>query len=162
MIKREHFSCPPSGRALSLKVENVVPCDRIFGFLYCSQVSFSAVEREGGTYSFRLLDSSSSRSTAGKNTYLQQHNKPKNRAPCTIFSTFSGKFRPEGGHEKCCRVRTVTGVHQGVHIRSAKFRELDRKTKCPQEKKGGRRRASIGFVSGLFLRFVDSATQVDS
>ena len=69
----------------------------------------------------------------------------------TTFSTFSDKFRPERGHEKCCRYRTLTGVHQGAHIRSAKFRELDRKTKCPLEIKGGRRRASIGFVVGTFF-----------
>ena len=40
-----------------------------------------------------------------------------------------------------------------------KLSELDRKTNCPQEKKGGKR-ASIGFVVGTFLCFVGSAPQV--
>ena len=32
-----------------------------------------------------------------------------------IFKKFRDEVRPEGGHEKCCRLGTLTGVHQGAY-----------------------------------------------
>ena len=38
------------------------------------------------------------------------------QAPVTTFSTFSEGVRLEGGPGNCCRLATLTGVHQGAHI----------------------------------------------
>ena len=92
-----------------------------FQFLVlCSRYFFSAVERELEEPRSRIEYAPPSRSTAEKKTWLQ-YNKTKIQAPGTTFSIFRDKVRPEGGHEKSCRFGALTEVHQGAHIRSAKF-----------------------------------------
>ena len=109
----------------------------MFGFLYCSPVLFSAVEQELEEPRSRNEYVLPSHSTAKTNTWLQ-YKKPKIQAPGTTFLTFSDKVRYEGGHETCCRFGTLTGLHQGAHIRSDKF--------CPA--RNGRARAGKRNVLG--------------
>ena len=53
-------------------------------------------------------------------TWLQ-YKKSQNQVPRTAFSTFDNEVRLEGGHGNCCRLATLTGVHQGAPICLAKF-----------------------------------------
>ena len=52
-----------------------------------------------------------------KYTWLQ-YKKRRIQAPGTTFSVFGNEVGMKGGHENCCRFATLTGVHQGAHIRS--------------------------------------------
>ena len=105
------------------------------------------------------------RSTAEKNTWLQ-YEKPKIQAPGTTFSNFSHEVRPEGGHGKCCRFVTLTGVHQGAHTTLPKiglmetFRAKSEKRKCPREIERGQTWFQCLCCRDLFLCFVASTTQV--
>ena len=88
----------------------------------------------------------------------------KIQATGTTFSNFRDEVRPEGGHEKCSRFGTLTGVHQEAHIRSTRFR-LDREEEQKNEmflsrgKHAGRRRGStvvlvverLDKISALFV-----------
>ena len=58
------------------------------------------------------------KSTTGTTSTSQSFLQRQIQVPGTTFSTFSDKVRLEGGHENCCRFATLTGVHQGAHIRS--------------------------------------------
>ena len=56
-----------------------------------------------------------------KTQYLATAQEAENQTPGTTFQNISDEVRPEGGHEKCCRFVTHTGVYQGAPIRSATF-----------------------------------------
>ena len=81
--------------------------------------------------------------------------------------TFSDKVRYEGGHGKCCRFGTLTGVHQGRHIcpglilgsmktfgAKARQRSVTRKKKQRQDV------LPLSLSLGVLLWFVASAANV--
>ena len=127
----------------------------------------SAVERKGETQKpYRLRSSFSSYS--GKKHLATVQETENSSAWNHIFD-----LHRQGPPRRTVKVMslfdTLTGVHQGAHIRSASFRpdgnvrSWSIKTKCPQEKKGGRRTSSIfvvGTVGNVSFCFVGSATQV--
>ena len=88
-----------------------------------------------------------------------QCKKIKIQAPGTTLLTFIDKVRYEGGHEKCCRFGTLTGVHQGAHIRSSKFWPA-RNGRALAGKRNVLRKKTVADVlplallSGLFLCLV--------